>query len=257
MFNTLRQHLFTPPQQHPFAQGELSPGQRIYAVGDIHGRADLLVDLLKKIRTDLAFFKGEVTLVILGDVIDHGTWSASVVEVLTTQIPTAWNTVFLRGNHEWAMQNFLADPTRSEWLGWGGDATLASYGVRLYDNSHHQRPLPAVAAELAEAIAAHGHDAFYANLHNYWRHQGYAFVHAGVRRGLDWDDQLETDLLMMQGSQFTRGHNMPERIVFGHTIYKTPVVTEQHIGIDTGARESDILTAVVLEQKSFRFIQTK
>jgi serine/threonine protein phosphatase 1 len=257
MLNRLRQSLFTSAM--PLWQaGELAPGQRIYAIGDIHGRADLLTRLLRKIETDAGGFAGEVTLVAMGDVIDHGPQSAEVVDILQTQLPASWQAVFLRGNHEWMMQRFIESPEEwMQWLGWGGEATLASYGVRARQGNYRLRPPGAIAAELAHALEAYGHQGFYHGQRNYWRHQGYAFVHAGVREGLDWDDQLESDLLMQHRADFTGRHDLPERIVFGHTIQPRPLVSELFIGIDTGARDSGVLTAAVLEEKQLRFLQTR
>jgi serine/threonine protein phosphatase 1 len=199
-----------------------------------------------------------VTLVVIGDVIDHGPQSAEVVDILLGQIPARWQRVFLRGNHEWMMQRFVESPEEwAQWLGWGGEALLASYGVKARQPNNRLRSLGAIAAELEHAIEARGHKAFYQDQQNYWRHQGYAFVHAGVREGLAWDEQLESDLLMQYRADFTGRHDLPERIIFGHTIFDAPLVSEYFIGIDTGARDGGALTAAVLEEKRLSFLQAQ
>ncbi len=257
MLSRLRHALLTPVMPR-WERGELAPGQRVYAIGDIHGRADLLVQLLERIEADASNFAGDVTLVVIGDVIDHGPQSAEVVDLLQGQIPTRWQSIFLRGNHEWMMQRFVVSPEEwAQWLGWGGEATLASYGIKARQDNYRLRPLGAIAAELEHALEVRGHKPFYQNQQNYWRHQGYAFVHAGVRGGLEWEEQLESDLLMQYRADFTGHHDLPERIVFGHTIYDEPLVSGHFIGIDTGARSSGVLTAAVLEEKRLSFFQTR
>lgn len=242
----------------PFSTGTLRPGHRLYAVGDIHGCADLLDALLGQITADAKNYAGDITLLFVGDYIDRGPDSAPVVDRLRKPFPKKWNVVFLKGNHEWALQEFLRHPTRrADWLGWGGDTTLASYGVPLFGKNHLPRPLPALAAELQNAIDERGHNAFYASLQPYWQCDGYAFVHAGVRRGVALPDQLENDLLFIRDQFIGRPHGLPQRIVFGHTIFTEPLVEADRIGIDTGAYQSGVLTALVLEENTRRFFHTQ
>jgi serine/threonine protein phosphatase 1 len=107
-------------------------GMRIYAVGDVHGRADLLADLLRRIESDRAGFGGRVTLVMLGDYTDRGMQSRRVIELLLGPPLRDADAVFLRGNHDQAMLDFLDDPAVGpDWFGFGGDATVLSYGVRV------------------------------------------------------------------------------------------------------------------------------
>ena len=109
------------------------PGRRVYAVGDVHGRADLLVRLLKDLHEDIGRggFEGRPILVMLGDYIDRGFQSKDVIDVLMGELMSPFETYFLKGNHEAAMLQFLTDPTIGpRWSEFGGAETLVSYGVR-------------------------------------------------------------------------------------------------------------------------------
>ncbi len=230
-------------------------GERVYAIGDIHGRNDLLTMLLKMLVQDAKAFTGKVTLVFIGDYIDRGPDSKGVIDTLRKAIPDSWTTVFLRGNHEQAMLDFLVEPQlRAEWLAWGGIQALESYGVPLYGTKGARGP-EALATELAHALEETGHKAFYEATTLYHVVGDYAFVHAGVRRGIPLEKQLPSDLIFIRDDFMGRAHDLPYRVVFGHTILPEPMVEADRIGIDTGAFQSGTLTAVRLEGDSVEVIQ--
>src|SRR5690349_12216518 len=107
-------------------------GYRAYAIGDVHGRLDLLDRLLAQVQRDLIDRPArKVLLVFLGDLIDRGPSSAQVVERLRTYRADGVRTVFLLGNHEEVLLRIL-DGDGSiipNWLRFGGAQCLESYGV--------------------------------------------------------------------------------------------------------------------------------
>lgn len=231
-------------------------GERVYAVGDIHGRADLLAELLEQIKADAADFEGRITFVGLGDYIDRGPHSMQVVDLLCSALPAHWNTVFLRGNHEQAMLDFLEDPKRAEWLAWGGLEALASYDIQPF-GARGVRDTDALAAELQHTLDEKGHSAFYNATVLHYVCGGYAFVHAGVRPRMALEQQLPSDLLFIRDDFMGRPHGLPYRLVFGHTILPDVLVADDRIGLDTGAFQSGILSAVALESHDVRVLQAR
>lgn len=227
-------------------------GERLYAVGDIHGCARLLDALIEKINDDAAGCSRR--LIFLGDYVDRGEDSKGVIDRLLSIGAREPDTIFLKGNHEQAILDFLAAPEQNEdWLHWGGDKTLESYGAADIWSKTPER----LAAELNDTIPA-AHLDFLRSL-DLWRIIGdYAFVHAGFRPGVALESQREEDCLWIR-AEF---HNAPrelrpkEIVVHGHHPVKKPQDHGWRIAVDTGAVWSDALTAVVLEGTSRRFIST-
>ncbi|MFN0023419.1 MAG: metallophosphoesterase family protein [Parvularculaceae bacterium] len=229
------------------------PEQRLYAVGDIHGCAGLLRQLLKAIEAD----PGEKPrrLIFLGDYIDRGEDSKDVLDQLIAIKARDAAAIFLKGNHEQALLDFLDAPDRNEdWLHWGGDKTLESYGV---ENIWQKAPAR-LAEELANRLPA-SHRDFLRSL-ELWRVVGdYVFVHAGFKPGVALHEQKEEDCLWIR-AEF---HNTPpdarleQTVVHGHHPVKKPLDLGWRIAVDTGAVWSDALTAVVLDGTARRFISTR
>lgn len=231
------------------AVGYLPKGLRIYAIGDIHGRDDLLENLLGMIEADAQAYAGALKLVFIGDYIDRGPASKAVIDRLLTGIPDRFEPVFLRGNHEQALLDFVKDPeAAAAWISWGGDAALESYGVPLRENSGRLRGPHLLGTELGETLHETGHDVFYQSTKLWHVEGGFLFVHAGVRPNLALEYQISNDFMMIRDDFLKRPHGLPYRIVFGHTIMEQPLVLEDRIGIDTGAYATGTLTAVCLEQ---------
>jgi serine/threonine protein phosphatase 1 len=239
-------------------------GRRIYAVGDIHGRVDLLDRLLVRIGTDAAK-QGRSDLrkvvVFLGDLIDRGPNSREVVERLRNGPPDhpAWagfEWIVLRGNHESAMLDFLIDPAAGPmWLQNGGLATITSYVGRLPDPVPGPEWLVRLRQALAEAVPA-AHRQFLSNLPVSHEEGDYLFVHAGVRPGVPLDRQEASDLLWIRGEFLNSRSDHGRIIVHGHTVTREPEVRDNRIGIDTGAFATGRLTALVLEGTSRGFLST-
>jgi serine/threonine protein phosphatase 1 len=227
-------------------------GRRLYAVGDIHGCADLLDGLLALIRQDAAATPYQ--LVFLGDYVDRGPDSAGVLDRLVKISASTPDTIFLKGNHEAAMLDFLDAPRgNEEWLHWGGDKTLESYGLTKF----WDREAEDVAIDLAKAMPA-AHLSFLRGLRLYEEIGDYAFVHAGFRPGVPIKDQTEHDMLWIRGEFHNApSENRPDKVVVhGHQPVRKPLDAGWRIDVDTGAVWSDALTAVALEGVTRRFIST-
>lgn len=239
------------------APPRVPPGRRIYAVGDIHGRADLLATLQELILQDAQGGPGERTIVYLGDYIDRGKDSAGVIDRLLTDPLPGFGTVFLRGNHEQCLLDFLED-TRigPHWLSFGGDRTLASYGVAVAPGgTDDARALLALQAELRARLPAR-HLSFYRGLRSSHAAGDYFFVHAGVRPGVPLAAQAAEDLLWIREPFLSDGTDHGKVVVHGHTIGEQVEIRANRIGIDTGAYFSGHLTALALEGQSRRVLST-
>jgi serine/threonine protein phosphatase 1 len=232
------------------------PGRRIYAIGDIHGRDDLLKRLHRLILADACRLPADVARVVvyLGDYVDRGPASAAVLDRLVHGRLPGFATVALMGNHEDMMQGFLAGGGALPWLLNGGSETLASYGIRPAGR------IDAVALEvlrgrLGDALPP-GHAAFLAGLGLYHEEGDYVFVHAGVRPGVPLARQARRDLIWIREPFLAAADAIGRTVVHGHTITDEPDVGPGRIGIDTGAFLTGRLTCVVLEGCDRRFLHT-
>ncbi|WP_416899847.1 MAG: metallophosphoesterase family protein [Minwuia sp.] len=232
-------------------------GERIYAIGDIHGRDDLLQELQEMIQDDMREGDAERhTVVFLGDYVDRGTANYDVLEWLSQGgIPGAEN-IFLIGNHEAVMLQFLQDAEIGrDWVRFGGDTTLASYGVRIRRENPSIGELLGAQAEL-QARLPKTHEHFLKNLKLTYRAGDYLFVHAGIRPGVPLEQQDGNDLIWIRNRFIDSDADFGCVVVHGHT--PNPEIQSRHnrIGIDTGAYFSGRLTAVVLENDIRRFLST-
>lgn len=233
------------------------PGGRLYAVGDIHGRADLLLQLMEMIRADMQQGEpGHRVVVFLGDYIDRGPDTRKVLDILSSNPFPESENVFLIGNHEAVLLQFLRDPAiGKDWVRFGGAQTLAAYGAVLPSGA----PSPAQlnqARDILRTKLPPQHLSFVRSLKLTYRVGDYLFVHAGIRPGLPLDQQASHDLLWIRKpfleSELDHGHV----VVHGHTPSERIESLPNRIGIDTGAYRSDRLSAVVLEADLRRFLAT-
>ncbi len=231
-------------------------GRRVYAVGDIHGRSDLLVRMQQLIASDAASADGrDLVLVFLGDYVDRGPASSEVLDRLTGTPLAGFRTIYLQGNHEAMMLDFLAGTSSVAWLMNGGLATLASYGVEPDDGWPSEALIAALRTGLRTALPAR-HLRFLTELSLVHAEGDYVFVHAGIRPGLPLELQEAHDLLWIREPFLGRGRDDGLCVVHGHTIAARPEVRAHRIGIDTGAFHSGRLTCIVLEDADIRFLQT-
>jgi serine/threonine protein phosphatase 1 len=227
---------------------ELTDGERIYAVGDVHGCAGLLEEMLERVRADLAARPHpRPHVVMLGDYVDRGADTRGVIEMLLGLERSALPATFLLGNHDELVLGYLEDPGWSErayhWLhaSMGGWATLASYGV----STEGTRPERAHAA-FVQAFPA-SHRQFLERCALMHRTGGYAFVHAGIRPGVPLDAQDREDLVWIRDPFLSSTDDHGVKVVHGHTIVDRVQHHPNRIAVDTGAVRSGVLSCVVLE----------
>ena len=233
----------------------LPDGHRIYAVGDIHGRADLLARMRGLVADDISRNPpGDAVVVLLGDYVDRGPDSRGVVESLATE-PFAVPAVYLLGNHEAMLLEFLRRPEIGEaWRRFGGVETAHSYGVDLADLKAG-RNLAGVSRRLQEAIPPH-HLSFLESLKLQYRAGDFFFCHAGVRPGVPLEEQREEDLLWIRDDFVGCSEPLGAVVVHGHTPEERPSVRDNAIGIDTGAYITGRLTCAVLDNAGLSFLST-
>ena len=231
-------------------------GRRVYAVGDIHGRVDLLVRMQRLIEQDAAT-AGELDLVLvyLGDYVDRGPTSNDVLDRLIDAPLQGLRTIHLQGNHEAMMLDFVAGTTSVAWLMNGGVETLASYGIGLDAGWPTGEVLAELRTRLRRALPAR-HLRFLTSLSLVHAEGDYVFVHAGIRPGRPLELQEAQDLLWIREPFLGKARDDGLCVVHGHTIAPRPEVGPHRIGIDTGAFFSGRLTCVVLEDTDIRFLQT-
>ena len=239
------------------APGRLPEGRRIYAIGDVHGRLDLLRALIAAIDTEQKDAgTARPTLVLLGDYVDRGPDSRGVVETLIEGPLPAFECVHLRGNHEDSFLRFLDDiDIGPSWLYYGGAETLASYGIAAARDEDDPARLATLQAAFAAALPD-SHRAFMRGLEPCRAIGGYLFVHAGVRPGVPLAGQSPDDLLWIRGEFLRSAADHGHVVVHGHTIDREPQIRRNRIGIDTGAFATGVLTCLVLEADRYRLIQT-
>jgi serine/threonine protein phosphatase 1 len=233
-------------------------GRLVYAVGDVHGRLDVLAPLLRDIAADALASKPSEPplLVFLGDYVDRGAESRGVVDaVLALAADGAFEVAALKGNHEEALLQFLVEPSfAATWMQHGGGPTLSSYGVTPAAARADAEAWERVRDAFTEALPA-DHLRFYEGLELMCTAGDYAFVHAGVRPGVALEDQAERDLLWIRYEFLEDRGPFGKVIVHGHTPTEEPQMLPHRLGVDTGAYATGVLTAVRLEGCDQRLMQ--
>jgi serine/threonine protein phosphatase 1 len=231
----------------------LSGDIRCYAVGDIHGRLDLLDSINRRVDDDLAKRPCPRHLrIFLGDYIDRGPDSRGVIGRLI-ELEQEAETVFIKGNHETFIGEFIANPSfLRTWQSLGGLETLASYGLKtqLNPDSKQQRKL---AEELRAAISPE-HVRFISRLRPCYALDDLFFVHAGIRPGVPLATQKENDLLWIRNEFLLHDGLFEKLIVHGHTPTRMPEIKLNRINIDTGAYVTGQLTCLWIEGDRMGFL---
>ena len=236
------------------------PDTRIYAIGDIHGRLDLLKEMHRYICEDAASAEGrDIAIIYLGDYIDRGPASSQVVEYLIEEPLKCGSRhteiKLIKGNHEDSLLRFVGREENGEaWFANGGMETLKSYGVEL-PSPHWQHDMKAVQKKFVSKLPK-THLAFYHNLRNYFEYGDYLFVHAGIRPNIELADQNPMDLNWIREPFLSSEVNHGKYVVHGHSINSDPDIQTSRMGIDTGAYRTGCLTCAIFESKQVRFIQT-
>lgn len=238
-----------------FTHASTPEGVRLIAIGDIHGQLDLLLELTTALESDCRNTPAPTHLIFLGDYIDRGPSSARVIDWLASFAPDWATPHFLRGNHEQCLIDILGDTAPDDmfaaWLDYGGRETLSSYGLGsrvLYSDD-----LDAIRNATRGAVPPH-HRRFLEATHSRLRFGDYLFVHAGIRPGVPIEQQSEEDLLWIREPFLSSQDDFGAVVVHGHTISPAPENRRNRIGIDTGVYRYGVLTGVVLEGQSRRFI---
>jgi serine/threonine protein phosphatase 1 len=236
-------------------------GRTIYAVGDIHGRLDLLQSLLAKIEKDASLASKpdrRPMIVFVGDYVDRGPSSRAVIDrILAVQRARRFEVSALRGNHENTLLEFLRDPMVGPiWTLHGGTETLLDYGVTPPAADSGVEAWE-TARQAFGARLPRPHLEFLQGLRARLVVGDYLFVHAGVRPGVPLSEQSEHDLLTIRRDFLARETPFEKLVVHGHTPTEAPFSGPYRINVDTGAYATGVLTAVRLEGSSRRFLQAR
>jgi serine/threonine protein phosphatase 1 len=231
-------------------------GQRAYVVGDVHGRLDLLEQLLDQVHRDLDLRRPDkALLVFLGDLIDRGPSSAQVVERLRVYRHDKVQPIFLLGNHEEVLLRLVGGETEliPGWLRFGGAQCLESYGAD--PKAIASAPDQAALAAIRQAIPA-SHIEFLRTFVDTCRFGDYLFVHAGIRPGVALDEQRQSDLRWIREPFLLDDADHGFVVVHGHTISNGVDERPNRIGIDTGAYRTGTLTALAIEGDQRWYLDT-
>ena len=207
----------------------------IYAIGDIHGCLNHLINLLNLVNPDLE----QHQLVFVGDYVDRGPNSKGVVDYIIDlkKKYNPENIICLMGNHERMFLDFLQGREEMFFLLNGGTATAVSYWGDQWER--RERRLP------------DGHELFFETLKLYYETEDFIFVHGGLRPGLPLAAQKEEDLLWIRNEFIISEFDFGRRVIFGHTPVRAPLLLPNKIGIDTGAVYGNKLTCVLLPEEKF------
>ena len=235
---------------------DIGANQRIYVIGDIHGRSDLLDKMIEQIEQDLK--KSPVAdglTVTLGDYVDRGPDSRGVLDRLANNpFPTRY--IALKGNHEALFEAFLTDPAvASQWRRLGGLETLYSYGVSVA-TVMIGKGFEEASAALRQAVPKE-HFRFLGSLELAVSVGDYFLCHAGVRPGIPLKQQRAEDLLWIRDEFLNSKASFGKIVVHGHSPTAEPEVLPTRINIDTGAFATGRLTCLVLERGSQRFLSVE
>jgi serine/threonine protein phosphatase 1 len=247
--------LFASRQRSESPVPHLSPGNRVYAIGDIHGCIAPLRQLHQLIREHAANQPVARNVVVyLGDYVDRGPDSRAVIDLLRDGPLPAFERIFLKGNHEASLLQFLEDEEHGpQWFAYGGDATLYSYGVSAPRSSTDLAGLHRAQSEFAQKLPPEHRD-FFARLQLTHIEDDYLFVHAGLRPGVAIENQNADDLLWIRDEFLRSNAEFGKIVVHGHSISEEPTIRHNRIGIDTGAFAGGPLTCLVLEGTSRSFL---
>ncbi len=243
--------------QRPLDTARVPDGARIYAIGDIHGRNDLLHILLRQIEADdVARAAADTTIIFLGDLMDRGDDSAGVIETAMALKAAGKKVRFLMGNHEEVFVRVCRknDPKITRFfLRIGGEATVLSYPItRMEYMTLDMEQL----SERLGSLVPEKHLTFIESFEDQIIIGDYAFVHAGIRPGVALSEQKASDLRWIREEFVDQRGDLEKVVVYGHTIYDDIEERGSRIGIDTGAYASGKLTALALEGGERWYLQT-
>lgn len=229
-------------------------GMRLYAIGDVHGRADLLGRMLALIEGEIVRDRpGDWRVVYLGDYIDRGPDSASAIDMIARHVAANPRHVALLGNHDKVLAEFLADAaTWRQFAGFEGETTARSYGVEIdYSGDAAIRR----SRDALLAVVPREHVAFLNDLKLSAGFGDFFFCHAGIRPGVPLDAQDPHDLIWIRREFHDYPGLHPRLIVHGHTPHHEPEIRVNRVNLDTYAFASGRLTALAIEGRDKRFLE--
>lgn len=228
----------------------------VWAIGDVHGRADLLAPLLETIEADAAPLPTH--LVMLGDYVDRGRDSRGALQLLCDlEARGRVQLTALRGNHEDRMLAFLTEPQIGpSWCDYGGRDALASYKVASPAGRTDAEGWAETSQALADALPE-SHRRLLNGLRSFAEHGDYFFAHAGARPGVALAEQDAEDLMWIREPFLSDRKPFEKMVVHGHTPVDQPHVDARRINLDTGAYATGVLTALRLERDTRRFVQAR
>lgn len=231
-------------------------GQRVYAIGDVHGRADLVERIAEQILTD-SHDRGpaDVQIIFLGDLVDRGPASKQVIDTLIGLKAHGAPVRCLVGNHDSVFLRVLDGDERAArfLIRMGGKSTLISYGIT--ETEYQDLDYPELVERLV-ALAPQEHVDFLRGLDRMVEVGDYVFVHAGLKPGVALEDQKSEDLCWIREEFLRHSGNFGKFVVHGHSITEEADIRPNRIGIDTGAYDSGRLTAIGLEGADRWFLTT-
>jgi serine/threonine protein phosphatase 1 len=222
-------------------------GRRAYAIGDVHGRLDLLMQLMAAIERDIEDRpQRKTSLIFLGDLIDRGPDSRGVIEYLRNFRHERLKPIFLGGNHEEVLLRLLNGERGilPSWLRYGGAQCLESYG---FDPASLDVRSERASLAIIRDVIPQSHVTFIESFADTLRFGDYLFVHAGIRPGVDLSLQSQTDLRWIRSPFLEDQSDHGMIVVHGHTISNEVEVGPNRIGIDTGAYRTGRLSALALD----------
>lgn len=234
-------------------------GEAIYAIGDVHGQLSLLEKLLDKIDVDAKSLPEgtKPVIVFLGDYIDRGLQSKQVIDLLTGDRLAEYETVFIAGNHEEALLNFVSEPSfGARWSSYGGAETLFSYGVTPPLRIKEGEAEWVSAWKDFRAAIPDSHMHFFSSLQHYHIRGDFIFVHAGLRPGVAFSDQKPKDMMWIRDRFLKDKSTFSKLVVHGHTPSQHPELDHRRLGLDTGAYSTGILTAARLNGLEIKIVST-
>lgn len=258
MRGSVLRKLFSRRPKLTVETARLPDGVRVYAIGDIHGRVDLLTRLHRAILADArnAAPGTGLVAVYLGDYVDRGPQSREVIDLLLDEPLPGFDVIHLCGNHDQQFLQFLLDPASAAgWLRIGGESTVCSYGVQVPDETGAADWVEQLWLALRPAVPPR-HVGFLRSLRLSYELGDYLFVHAGIDPEKTLTEQTERDLLWIRGDFLDWDGDFGRVVVHGHSMSDAPEVRENRIGIDTGACYTNRLTCLILEGMNRRFLMT-
>ncbi len=230
---------------------------RVYTIGDLHGRLDLLREMLDEIFADRASHDASrYKIIFLGDYIDRGGDARTLLDFISANQIDGFETIYLVGNHEDYLLRFMDDTTIGpQWLKYGGRETLSSYAITPSLATPGAEDFDLIQEELRRAVPQ-SHLAFLRGLETWHREGDYLFVHAGIRPGIPLEQQTRHDLTFSREGfvDCTDDHGCV--VVHGHTVSAEPELLPNRINIDTGAYNTGTLTCLVLQGDGQWIMQT-